>query len=160
MTNCPSTPSGSSLAGFLYAGCASSPPLKRKKPAEALSSAGFVGPGSYLLSRGLSPDYHRRADVSLPGSGWGWVEPSGCDHQASLGFLCSFRGLGIPSLAALRLSGGLSCCLSFSFCGFVSFAPCLSGRLASAWLLSLLSVSFSNQASFPKLSARGLWLSP
>ena len=40
-------------------------------------NAGFVIPGSYLLLRGLAPDYHRRADVSLPGSGWDRVGPSG-----------------------------------------------------------------------------------
>ena len=42
-----------------------------------LRNAGFVIPGSYLLLRGLAPDYHRRADVSLPGSGWDRVGPSG-----------------------------------------------------------------------------------
>ena len=44
--------------------------------------AGFINPGSYLLSRDLSSDYHRRADVSLPGSEWDRVGPSGYDHQA------------------------------------------------------------------------------
>ena len=44
---------------------------------------GFIYPGSYLLSRDLSSDYHRRADVSLPGSEWDRVGPSGYDHQAS-----------------------------------------------------------------------------
>ena len=43
---------------------------------------GFIYPGSYLLSRDLSSDYHRRADVSLPGSEWDRVGPSGYDHQA------------------------------------------------------------------------------
>ena len=42
---------------------------------------GFIYPGSYLLSRDLSSDYHRRADVSLPGSEWDRVGPSGYDHQ-------------------------------------------------------------------------------
>ena len=45
---------------------------------------GFIYPGSYLLSRDLSSDYHRRADVSLPGSEWDRVGPSGYDHQASV----------------------------------------------------------------------------
>ena len=44
---------------------------------------GFMYPGSYLLSRDLSSDYHRRADVSLPGSEWDRVGPSGYDHQVS-----------------------------------------------------------------------------
>lgn len=44
---------------------------------------GFIYPGSYLLSRDLSSDYHRRADVSLPGSEWDRVGPSGYDHQVS-----------------------------------------------------------------------------
>ena len=45
---------------------------------------GFIYPGSYLLSRDLSSDYHRRADVSLPGSEWDRVGPSGYDHQVSV----------------------------------------------------------------------------
>ena len=56
--------------------------LKRRSP-PSVSLAGFVDPGSYLLSRDLSSDYHRRADVSLPGSEWDRVGPSGYDHQAS-----------------------------------------------------------------------------
>ena len=42
-----------------------------------------MSPGGYLLSRDLSSDYHRRADVSLPGSEWDRVGPSGYDHQGS-----------------------------------------------------------------------------
>ena len=50
-----------------------------------------MSPGGYLLSRDLSSDYHRRADVSLPGSEWDRVGPSGYDHQVarSFGFSCS-----------------------------------------------------------------------
>ena len=48
-----------------------------------LRFAAFVIPGGYLLSRDLSSDYHRRADVSLPGSEWDRVGPSGYDHRAS-----------------------------------------------------------------------------
>ena len=55
---------------------------KRRSP-QTFRFAGFVYPGSYLLSRDLSSDYHRRADVSLPGSEWDRVGPSGYDHQAS-----------------------------------------------------------------------------
>lgn len=71
---------------------------------------GFIYPGSYLLSRDLSSDYHRRADVSLPGSEWDRVGPSGYDHQA---------------LARLSYLPG------YHFCGGFLF---LSGRLTSAWL--------------------------
>ena len=49
---------------------------------------GFIYPGSYLLSRDLSSDYHRRADVSLPGSEWDRVGPSGYDHQVSGSSFC------------------------------------------------------------------------
>ena len=64
--------------------------LKRRAP-QSVNSAGLVDPGSYLLSRDLSSDYHRRADVSLPGSEWDRVGPSGYDHQVSGSFslLCS-----------------------------------------------------------------------
>ena len=45
-----------------------------------------MSPGGYLLSRDLSSDYHRRADVSLPGSEWDRVGPSGYDHQVARSF--------------------------------------------------------------------------
>ena len=48
----------------------------------------LLSPGGYLLSRDLSSDYHRRADVSLPGSEWDRVGPSGYDHQASVSCVC------------------------------------------------------------------------
>ena len=48
----------------------------------------LLSPGGYLLSRDLSSDYHRRADVSLPGSEWDRVGPSGYDHQASVSCDC------------------------------------------------------------------------
>ena len=38
-------------------------------------------PGNDLLSQGLSPHYHRRNSVSLPGSGWDRVVPLCCGHQ-------------------------------------------------------------------------------
>ena len=88
---------------------------RRRKSPQNFRSAGFVYPGSYLLSRDLSSDYHRRADVSLPGSEWDRVGPSGYDHQA---------------LALLSYLPG------YHFCGgFLSF----SGRLTSAWLACLCS---------------------
>ena len=45
-----------------------------------------MSPGGYLLSRDLSSDYHRRADVSHPGSEWDRVGPSGYDHQVARSF--------------------------------------------------------------------------
>ena len=88
---------------------------------------GFIYPGSYLLSRDLSSDYHRRADVSLPGSEWDRVGPSGYDHQAS--------ALLRTSHFVLRTS---VCLVIICACGFFLF---LSGRLASAWLVLCVSCS-------------------
>ena len=49
----------------------------------------FINPGGDLLSRDLSSDYHRRSNVSLPGSEWDRVGPLGYDHQVSDAFdLC------------------------------------------------------------------------
>ena len=57
-------------------------PITQRSP-PSVSLAGFIIPGGYLLSRDLSSDYHRRADVSLPGSEWDRVGPSGYDHQVA-----------------------------------------------------------------------------
>ena len=88
--------------------------------------AGFIYPGSYLLSRDLSSDYHRRADVSLPGSEWDRVGPSGYDHQAS--------ALLRTSHLVLRTS---ACLAVICACGLCIVAGLLLGgsRLASAWLV-------------------------
>ena len=85
---------------------------------------GFIYPGSYLLSRDLSSDYHRRADVSLPGSEWDRVGPSGYDHQVS-GSGLFFRFL--PTWLSSALAGYCAVC----------WLPCGS-RLTSAWLACLL----------------------
>ena len=61
-----------------------------------------MSPGGYLLSRDLSSDYHRRADVSLPGSEWDRVGPSGYDHQVA-------RSCTLLSVAH-RLSGRSCIC--------------------------------------------------
>ena len=90
---------------------------RRRKSPQNFRSAGFVYPGSYLLSRDLSSDYHRRADVSLPGSEWDRVGPSGYDHQA---------------LALLSYLPG------YHFCGGFSL---FSSRLTSAWLVFCVSCS-------------------
>ena len=53
---------------------------QKKCPAPSLEDAGQI-PGNDLLSRGLSPHYHRRCGVSLPGSEWDRVVPPRCGHQ-------------------------------------------------------------------------------
>ena len=79
-------------------------PGKWKAP-QSVCFAGLINPGSYLLSRDLSSDYHRRADVSLPGSEWDRVGPSGYDHQVS--------GSGVFCFLPIWLSSALAgCCLS------------------------------------------------
>ena len=69
-----------------------------------------MSPGGYLLSRDLSSDYHRRADVSLPGSEWDRVGPSGYDHQVARSFAL-YRLLTVYPVghvfAALLLRGSL-----------------------------------------------------
>ena len=69
--------------------------------------AGLRNPGGYLLSRDLSSDYHRRADVSLPGSEWDRVGPSGYDHQAARDVLLWRIVLRLPvnHVAAVVLVG-------------------------------------------------------
>ena len=96
---------------------------------------GFIYPGSYLLSRDLSSDYHRRADVSLPGSEWDRVGPSGYDHQVSgsSSLLCSLL------TSVIICACGLLCCVlaagwgqqadirvAYGFCVFLCFALSLS----------------------------------
>ena len=84
---------------------------KKRERRRALDSAALVGPGSYLLSRSLLPDYHRRANVSLPGSGWDRVGPLGCDHQASTGFSLCCR------LPARGCCLGGAVCMDAGVCG-------------------------------------------
>ena len=72
---------------------------------------GFIYPGSYLLSRDLSSDYHRRADVSLPGSEWDRVGPSGYDHQASALLRTSYFVLRTSACLIIICACGLLCCV-------------------------------------------------
>ena len=58
------------------------PSAKKKSPAPSFEEAGQI-PGNDLLSRGLSPNYHRRGSVSLPGSEWDRVVPLCYGHQRS-----------------------------------------------------------------------------
>ena len=80
---------------------------RRRKSPQNFRSAGFVYPGSYLLSRDLSSDYHRRTDVSLPGSEWDRVGPSGYDHQVSGSF--SFLCCSLLTLVIICACGFLWC---------------------------------------------------
>ena len=52
----------------------------KKRPAPSFEGAGQIT-GNDLLSRGLSPNYHRRGNVSLPGSEWDRVVPLRSGHQ-------------------------------------------------------------------------------
>ncbi len=98
-------------------------PRKQKRLADLSVQELRLSPGGYLLSRDLSSDYHRRADVSLPGSEWDRVGPSGYDHQASVCFRAfCFPALPnrLPGLSCLLLLGSVFCCfcLLFSLLGF------------------------------------------
>ena len=54
--------------------------MVKKRPAPSFEEAGQIT-GNDLLSQGLSPNYHRRSNVSLPGSEWDRVVPLRCGHQ-------------------------------------------------------------------------------
>ena len=111
----------------------------RKRPPN-FRSAAIVSPGGYLLSRDLSSDYHRRADVSLPGSEWDRVGPSGCDHQVS----------ACCALALRRVPG---CLLQGWF--VVMCAVSGWGGLASAWPWDLQFTIYDLQfLKFARLAAR------
>ena len=85
-------------------------PGKRKAP-QSVCFAGLINPGSYLLSRDLSSDYHRHADVSLPGSDWDRVGPSGYDHQASALLRTSNFVLRTSVCLVIICACGLLCCV-------------------------------------------------
>ena len=52
-----------------------------KRPPPAFRPGEGNSPGDDLLSQGLSPHYHRRCSVSLPGSEWDRVVPPRSGHQ-------------------------------------------------------------------------------
>ena len=99
--------------------------LKKEQPICVLTRMGCVDPGSYLLSRDLLSDYHRRANVSLPGSGWDRVGPLGCDHQASaccfalLQAVCPMVMRILCLCCACRLFAGWPCRLTYARFGGV-----------------------------------------
>ena len=91
---------------------------------------GFIYPGSYLLSRDLSSDYHRRADVSLPGSEWDRVGPSGYDHQASALLCTPGSSLLRTSHFVLRTSVCLAVICACGLCAITCWLPVVCWRQA------------------------------
>ena len=78
-----------SLLRYSYHDCVKCREGCTKKP-------GFIGydeaghrRGNDLLSQGLSPHYHRRNSVSLPGSEWDRVVPPCYGHQRTRFMLCA-----------------------------------------------------------------------
>jgi hypothetical protein len=55
--------------------------MQKKGPAFSFGEKAGHRPGNDLLSQGLSPHYHRRNSVSLPGSDWDRVVPPCYGHQ-------------------------------------------------------------------------------
>ena len=75
----------------------------------------FINPGGDLLSRDLSSDYHRRSNVSLPGSEWDRVGPLGYDHQASA-LLCTSSCVLRTSACLAIVCHGVSCVCYLRLC--------------------------------------------
>ena len=125
------------IVHFFIVHCSVAATQLRKSP-QGFLLAGFINPGGDLLSRDLSSDYHRRSNVSLPGSEWDRVGPLGYDHQVSDALL---RGL-LPIWLSLALGWGM--CFMCGLC-----VCCGGSRLTSAWQcvwVSKCCVSFLNQA--------------
>ena len=78
-------------------------PGQKKCPASSFEEAGQI-PGNDLLSRGLSPNYHRRSSVSLPGSGWDRVVPLRSGHQKAIPSFPTELGFWRPQLGPVPLS--------------------------------------------------------
>ena len=111
----------------------------------------FINPGGDLLSRDLSSDYHRRSNVSLPGSEWDRVGPLGYDHQVS--DLLVWVAWGNSAYLAIT-------CLGFAvFYVRVLLCVCCGGsRLTSAWQcvwVSKCCVSFESSFCSSKLATEG-----
>lgn len=56
----------------------------QKTPPPVCTGGWGKNSGNDLLSHGLSPHYHRRNSVSLPGSGWSRVVPLCYGHQRTI----------------------------------------------------------------------------
>ena len=128
-----------------------------EKAARFFSLRPLLSPGGYLLSRDLSSDYHRRADVSLPGSEWDRVGPSGYDHQASVSCVC-IASTACPGRHVYLLWALCAVVLACCFLCSVGFA---FSRLTSAWLVVVfLSYAFAltqgHQAFDQRLVTEGL----
>ena len=117
-----------------------------------------MSPGGYLLSRDLSSDYHRRADVSLPGSEWDRVGPSGYDHQASV-CCVSFLLQPLARVVIFACFGAL--CSVIVACCFLCSVGFAFSRLTSAWLvvyffLMRFALTQGYQAFYQRLVTEGL----
>ena len=106
-----------------------------------------LSPGGYLLSRDLSSDYHRRADVSLPGSEWDRVGPSGYDHQASV---CCVSFLLQPLARVVMFACFGALCSVVVACCFLCLRLCFQQadiRVARGLFLSYAFCSHSRSSS-------------
>ena len=129
-------------------------PITQRSP-PSVSLAGFVIPGGYLLSRDLSSDYHRRADVSLPGSEWDRVGPSGYDHQVA--------GKCFVLTYSLHRVSGWSCCRMLCCCCLrQSLALCCKQQadIRVAGGCGLITISFAFELTLFVLNLAFQSLSP
>ena len=110
----------------------------------------FINPGGDLLSRDLSSDYHRRSNVSLPGSEWDRVGPLGYDHQVSdLLVWVAWGNSAYLAITCLGFAVVYVRVLLFSWWG---------SRLTSAWQcvwVSKCCVSFESSFCCSKLATEG-----
>ena len=131
---------------------------KRKRPQGSFSLRPLLSPGGYLLSRDLSSDYHRRADVSLPGSEWDRVGPSGYDHQASVCALLFLASTACPGRHVCLLWGSVfcCCCLLFSLLCRLCFQQA-DIRVARGFISFLcVCLTQGHQAFYQRLVTEGL----
>ena len=108
-----------------------------EKAARFFSLRPLLSPGGYLLSRDLSSDYHRRADVSRPGSEWVRVGPSGYDHQVS-GSGATSLPIWLSFLQGLFISqrqAGIRVACVFVAVRLLSYMPESSGNCLSPGVL-------------------------
>lgn len=81
--------------------------LGHKKTHRPGGPGGGLDSGNDLLSHGLSPHYHRRCSVSLPGSEWSRVVPLRYDHQTpALGMVSIAREAKEPLRGGRPGTGG------------------------------------------------------
>ena len=126
-----------------------------EKAARFFSLRPLLSPGGYLLSRDLSSDYHRRADVSLPGSEWDRVGPSGYDHQASVSCVC-IASTACPGRHVYLLLGSVCCCCCLLFSLPGSLLGVAFSRLTSAWLVVVSFLCVCSHSRLIKRFIKGL----